>query len=633
MTILQMNYISAENIGKNYGEKILFTNISFGLNKGDKVALVANNGTGKSTLLRILTGEEASDEGSVVIHPGIKISMLPQDPYFDSGLTVNEIIKNADSGLVAIIRDYEIAIQNQSDNFTNETQLALEHATSQMDINGAWDYERRLKQLLEKFNITNLDQRIDTMSGGQLKRLSLALTLLDKPDILFLDEPTNHLDIEMIEWLEAELQSSSVTLFMVTHDRYFLDRICNGIIEINEGNLYHHKGNYSYFLEKRAEREEVERVEVGKARKLMKKELEWMRRQPKARTTKSKARIDSFYGIKDKATSLKTKDEIKLGIHMSRVGGKILEMDNVSKSYGDIKIVDNYDYIFRKGERIGIVGDNGVGKSSFLNLIMQLEKPDSGTIVWGDTMVYGYYKQEGIKINDGQTVLEVVREIAEIIPTGKDTSLTASQFLTHFMFPPKVQNDYVSKLSGGERRRLYLLTVLVKNPNFLILDEPTNDLDLLTLTKLEEFLDSYKGCLILVSHDRYFLDKLVDHLFIFEGDGKIKDYHSNYTEYRLVQDEKEKQLKIKQSSEKKEKKKVVEKPISKKKLSYHEKKEYAGLMEEINILEREKKTIEDKIGLGGTDYEELQKLSLRIGVVIKDIDEKSLRWMELDEYV
>ncbi len=628
-----MNYISADNLGKNYGEKTLFANISFGLNKGDKVALVANNGTGKSTLLRILMGDEASDEGTVTIHPGIKISMLPQEPFFDGELTINEIIQNADMGLVGIIRDYEIAIQNQSDNFTNETQQALEYATAQMDINGAWDYERRLKQLLEKFNISNLNQKISTMSGGQLKRLSLALTLLDNPDILFLDEPTNHLDIEMIEWLEGELKSSEVTLFMVTHDRYFLDRICNGIIEISDGKLFHHRGNYSYFLEKRAEREEVERVEVGKARKLMKKELDWMRRQPKARTTKSKARIDSFYNIKDKATSLKQKDEIKLGIHMSRVGGKILEMENVTKSYGKINIVTDFNYIFKKGERIGMVGKNGVGKTSFLNLIMQLEKPDLGSVEWGDTMIYGYYKQEGIKINDKQTVLEVVKEIAEIIPNGKNTSLTASQFLTHFMFPPKVQNDYVSKLSGGERRRLYLLTVLVRNPNFLILDEPTNDLDLLTLNKLEEFLENYKGCLILVSHDRYFLDKLVDHLFIFEGDGKIVDYHSNYTEYRLIEDEKDRQLKVKQATEKKVKKQLVEKPISKKKLTYHEKKEYDGLMDEIDLLEKEKKLIEEKIGSGDTDYEELQKLSLRIGKVIDTIDEKTYRWMELDEYV
>ena len=628
-----MNYLSAEGISKSYGEKVLFSNISFGLNKGDKVALVANNGTGKSTLLKILTGEDTSDTGKVTIHPGIKISMLPQEPFFDNDLTVNEIIKSADSDLVAIIKNYEIAIQNQSDNYSNETQQAFEDATTQMDIHNAWDYERRLKQLLEKFSITNLDQSIGTMSGGQLKRLSLALALLDKPDILLLDEPTNHLDIDMIEWLEGELQSSSTTLFMVTHDRYFLDRVCNGIIEITEGKLYHHRGNYSYFLEKRAEREEVERVEVDKARKLMKKELDWMRRQPKARTTKSKARIDSFYNTKDKATSLKPKDDIKLGIHMSRIGGKILEMDDVTKSYGDIKIVKNFEYIFKKGERIGMVGKNGVGKSSFLNLIMQLEKPDSGSIVWGDTMVYGYYKQAGITINENQTVLQVVKEIAEIIPTGKDTSLTASQFLTHFMFPPKVQNDYVSKLSGGERRRLYLLTVLVKNPNFLILDEPTNDLDLLTLNKLEDFLENYKGCLILVSHDRYFLDKLVDHLFIFEGEGKIKDYHSNYTEYRLKEDEKERRLKLEKSSSKKENRLPVIKSTKKTKLTYHEKKEYDGLMAEIDKLEEEKALIEQKIGSGTVEYEELQKLSHKIGEVIEAIDEKTFRWMELDEYV
>jgi len=628
-----MNYLSAEGISKSYGEKVLFSNISFGLNKGDKVALVANNGTGKSTLLKILTGEDASDTGKVTIHPGIKISMLPQEPFFDNDLTVNEIIKSADSDLVAIIKNYEIAIQNQSDNYSNETQQALENATTQMDIHNAWDYERRLKQLLEKFSITNLDQSIGTMSGGQLKRLSLALALLDKPDILLLDEPTNHLDIDMIEWLEGELQSSSTTLFMVTHDRYFLDRVCNGIIEITEGKLYHHRGNYSYFLEKRAEREEVERVEVDKARKLMKKELDWMRRQPKARTTKSKARIDSFYNTKDKATSLKPKDDIKLGIHMSRMGGKILEMNDVTKSYGDIKIVKNFEYIFKKGERIGMVGKNGVGKSSFLNLIMQLEKPDSGSIVWGDTMVYGYYKQAGITINENQTVLQVVKEIAEIIPTGKDTSLTASQFLTHFMFPPKVQNDYVSKLSGGERRRLYLLTVLVKNPNFLILDEPTNDLDLLTLNKLEDFLENYKGCLILVSHDRYFLDKLIDHLFIFEGEGKIKDYHSNYTEYRLKEDEKERRLRLEKSSSKKENKLPVTKSTKKTKLTYHEKKEYDGLMVEIDKLEEEKALIEQKIGSGTVEYEELQKLSHKIGEVIEAIDEKTFRWMELDEYV
>ena len=628
-----MNYLSVDNISKTYGEKALFENISFGLSKGDKVALVANNGTGKSTLLKILTGEEISDTGIVTTRSGVKISMLPQEPFFDGELTVNEIIDNIDSGLIEIIKRYEVAIQQHSENLTKETQQELELSTAQMDIHSAWDYERRLKELLEKFNVLDLEQKISTMSGGQIKRLSLALTLLDSPDVLLLDEPTNHLDIDMIEWLEKHLQSTSITLFMVTHDRYFLDRICNSIIEISHGELFHHQGNYSYFLEKRSEREEVSRVEIDKARKLMKKELDWMRRMPKARTTKSKARIDSFYNIKDKANSAKPKEELKLGVHMSRVGSKILEMDNVSKSYGDTIILDDFEYTFKKGERIGFVGKNGVGKSSFLNLVMQLEKPDSGSITTGETIVYGYYKQEGIKIKENQTVLEVVKDIAEVIPTGKGSSLTASQFLQHFMFSPKVQNDYVSKLSGGERRRLYLLTVLVKNPNFLILDEPTNDLDLMTLNKLEEFLEGYKGCLILVSHDRYFLDKLVDHLFVFEGDGKIKDYHSNYTEYRFMMDEKEKQLKSKLSSDKKEKKKSISKPIEKKKLTYHEKIEYDSLIKDIESLEDEKATIEHKIGSGEASYDELEKLSIRIGVVIDSIDNKTMRWMELDEYV
>ena len=628
-----MNYLSAENISKSYGEKVLFENISFGLSKGDKVALVANNGTGKSTLLRILIDEESSDTGTVSTRSGIKISLLSQEPMFDKFLSVNEIINNTDTGLVEVIKEYENAVQQQADNYSNETQRLLEQATANMDINNAWDYERRLKQLLEKFNIIDLEQKIETMSGGQIKRLSLALALLDNPDVLLLDEPTNHLDIDMIEWLEKYLQNSSVTLLMVTHDRYFLDRICDHIIEISDGNLYYHKGNYSYFLEKKSEREEVSRVEIDKAKKLMKKELDWMRRMPKARTTKSKARIDSFYNIKDKANSGVVQDEIKLGVRMSRVGGKILEMEKVSKRYGDTIILDGYDYMFKKGERIGFVGKNGVGKSSFLNLVMQEQKPDSGSIISGETIVYGYYKQEGIKINEAQTVLEVVKEIAEIIPTGNGNSLTASQFLQHFMFPPKVQNDYVSKLSGGERRRLYLLTVLVRNPNFLILDEPTNDLDLLTLNKLEEFLEGFQGCLILVSHDRYFLDKLVDHLFVFEGDGKIKDYHSNYTEYRLMMDEKERQAKSELSSEKKEIKNTSKKPVEKTKLTYHEKKEYELLMGEIDDLEKEKLTIEEKLNSGDTDYEELEKLSIRIGRVIELIDQKTMRWMELDEFV
>ena len=628
-----MNYLSADNISKSYGDKILFENISFGINKGNKVALIANNGTGKSTLLRILTGDDTSDTGSVTTRSDIKISLLPQEPFFDKDLTISEIVKNADKGLVEIIREYEDAVQKQADNYNNETQKQLEEATSKMDLNDAWDYERRLQQLLEKFSISDLEQKIETMSGGQIKRLSLALTLLDNPDILLLDEPTNHLDIGMIEWLEKHLQSSSITLLMVTHDRYFLDRICDNIIEISHGNLYFHNGNYSYFLEKKAEREEVNRVEIDKAKKLMKKELDWVRRMPKARTTKSKARIDSFHRTSDKANSGVVEDELKLGVHMSRVGGKILEMEGVGKSYGETVILKDFDYIFKKGERIGFVGKNGVGKTSFLNLVMQEQSPDTGTIVSGETIIYGYYKQEGITINEKQTVLEVVKDIAEIIPTGKGSSLTASQFLTHFMFPPKVQNSHVSNLSGGERRRLYLLTVLVRNPNFLILDEPTNDLDLLTLNKLEDFLEGFKGCLILVSHDRYFLDKLVDHLFVFEGDGKIKDYHSNYTEYRLLQDETDKQQKIKQSSQKKEQKKSQEKPKVKTKLNFKEQKEYDSLIIDIEKLETEKSQLEEKLGAGDTSYDELQKISHRIGEVMSLMDDKTMRWMELEELV
>ena len=628
-----MNYLSAENLSKSYGEKVLFENISFGLEKGNKVALVANNGTGKSTLLRILTGDDTSDTGGVSVKNGIRISLLPQEPDYDKSLTVDEIVATAGTKLQEIIRSYEEAVKQNSDSNTKETQQLLEFASNQMDIANAWDFDRRLLQLLTKFGISDTTQTIGTMSGGQIKRLSLALALLDDPDILLLDEPTNHLDIDMIEWLENYLSNTETTLLMVTHDRYFLDRICDHIIEISHGNLYVHNGNYSYFLEKRSEREENTRVEIDKAKKLMKKELDWIRRMPKARTTKSKARISSFYRTKDKATSAKKVDEIKLGVHMSRVGGKILEMDNVSKSFGDTVILDGFEYIFKKGERIGFVGKNGVGKTTFLNLVMQEMAPDTGTIDSGDTIVYGYYKQEGIKINEKQTVLQVVKDIAEVIPMGKDHSLTASQFLLHFMFPPKVQNDYVSKLSGGERRRLYLLTVLVRNPNFLILDEPTNDLDLITLNKLEEFLDSYKGCLILVSHDRYFLDKLVDHLFVFEGGGKIKDYHSNYSDYRSYVDENERLLKIEQSSLKKEKKKTQDKPKVKTKLSYNEQREYDTLMEDIETLEKEKSDLEAQLVDGTLEYDKLESISKRIGEVMSLMDDKTMRWMELEELV
>jgi ATP-binding cassette subfamily F protein uup len=626
-----MNYISVDHISKNYGEKVLFDDISFGVNKGQKTALVADNGAGKSTLLKIIVGEDYSDSGEVVIRNGIRISFLSQEPNFNTSNTIDEVIEKAGNRMQQIIDAYDIAVTNNSKNDSKETRSQLEFAIAQMDVNECWDYDRRLKQLLTKLKITDTSGRISEMSGGQIKRLSLALTLLDNPDVLLLDEPTNHLDIEIIEWLEEYLMSSAVTLLMVTHDRYFLDRICDQIIELTNGAVYTHNGNYSYFLEKRAERQENNRIEVDKAKKLMKKELDWIRRMPKARTTKSKARIDSFHRTKSKATSLKKEEELKLEVAMSRIGGKILEMDNVSFNFPDKTILNNFSYTFKKGERIGFVGNNGTGKTTFLNLVMKNIIPQTGTVVAGETIVFGHYRQEGIKINDNQTVLQVVKDIAEIIPIGKDSNLTASQFLNHFMFPPKVQNDYVSNLSGGERRRLYLLTVLVSNPNFLILDEPTNDLDLLALNKLEEFLGKYSGCLILVSHDRYFLDKLVDHLFVFEGDGTIRDYYSNYSNYKLSRDTQKREAKSQEANTRKIKQKNDIPDKLKVKVSYKEKREYESLTGEIEKLEFEKVKIEEELNSGTVDYDKIQKLSQRIGEVIELIDDKTLRWMELDE--
>ncbi len=630
-----MNYLSAENLSKSFGDIELFENLNIGLRKGDKTALIANNGAGKSSLLDILAGKEPADTGKVVYRDGLKIAYLKQNPTFDDSLSINELIEGGNSEIFNIIHEYEKALENQTENFTSKTQKAFEDASAKMDKSHAWDHERRMKQILTLFNITDLDQQIISLSGGQKKRIALAIVLLDDPDLLILDEPTNHLDINMIEWLEKYLSTASLTLLMVTHDRYFLDRVCDHILELSDGKIYHHKGNYGYYLEKSAEREEVEKTEIYKARRLMKKELDWMRRMPKARTTKSKARIDSFYETKEKATSQKIKQELKLDVKMSRVGGKILELKNVKKAYGNIKILKNFDYIFKKGERIGIIGKNGTGKSSFLNMITGLEKADSGSIVKGETITFGYYSQNGIQFNEDQRVIDILKDIAEIITLSKGQQLTASQFLQHFMFTPKMQFQPVSTLSGGERRRLYLLTVLMKNPNFLILDEPTNDLDILTLNKLEDFLLNFGGCLIIVSHDRYFLDKLCDHLFLFKGDGMIKDFYGNYTQYRNKEEEniklERKQKAVNKKNEIKEK--SVKKQKEKTKLSFNEKREYENLEKEIEFLEKEKTELETKLNSGTENYEELEKTSSRIGEVIELIDEKTLRWMELDEFV
>lgn len=628
-----MHFLSVDKLDKQIGDNLLFSELSFGLDKGDKVALVAKNGAGKSTLLRVIGKQEEPDAGTISYRSGVRMALLPQDPDFDENLTVAELIKNHQTSLMEITNEYAKALELQSHTHSREAELALEEASNKMDLHQAWDHERRLDILLQRFNIVDQSQPVTTLSGGQKKRLSLAITLLDNPDVLLLDEPTNHLDIEMIEWLEKYLSQSHITFIMVTHDRYFLDRVCNQIMELSYGEMYNYVGNYTSFLYQKAEREEIERTEIDKARKLMKKEQEWINRMPKARTHKSKSRIDSFEKTKDKAHSLRTESQIKLQVQSTRVGGKILEMSHVNKSYGDNLLINDFSYLFKKGERIGIVGKNGIGKSTFLKLITAQIEADSGEISSGDTIVYGHYTQEGITIKEDQRVIDVVKEIAEIIPTGKEGSLTASQLLHLFMFTAEMQNQFVSHLSGGERRRLYLLTILIKNPNFLILDEPTNDLDLITLYKLEEFLVNFKGCLLLVSHDRYFLDNTIDHMFVFEGEGQIRDFPGNYSQYRASLDSQEKLQKLDEKEEKK-KLELPGKPQNtiKKKLTFAERKEYESLLKDIELLEQEKTTLEEIMNSGTQGYEKLTNSSVRISVIIELLDEKMLRWLELEEY-
>jgi ATP-binding cassette subfamily F protein uup len=621
-----MNYLSVENLGKNYGERILFESLTFGLSQGDKMALIANNGTGKSSLLKIIASEDIADEGSVTLRKGIRTGYLAQEPNFDNSLTIDELLKQSQTNTNQLIQEYEQALED----FSNDSILnnrTLEDLTAKMDNANAWDYERRIKQILSKFNINNLSQKVGALSGGQKKRLSLALLLLDEPELLLLDEPTNHLDVDMIEWLEKYLQQQKITLLMVTHDRYFLDRVCNHILELEDGKLYHHTGNYAYFLEKRAEREAVYNTELSKANKLMKKELEWMRKSPKARTTKSKARITNFDNIKEKATNKKVTQELNLEIKMSRIGGKILELKKIYKSYNQIDILKGFDYIFKKGERIGIVGKNGVGKSTFLNILTGNVTVDSGKVNIGETIVYGYFTQKGIQLKEDRRVIDSLKDIAEVIVMADGKKVSASQMLTHFMFPPKTQHTFVSKLSGGEKRRLYLLMVLMKNPNFLILDEPTNDLDLLTLNKLEEFLLQFSGCLIIVSHDRYFMDKLTDHLFVFKGNGEIKDEYCSYSEYRekqILEEKLIKEQKVKISEDK-----SVEKKTNK--VSYKDKFEYEQLEKDIEILEKQKQELENELQKEGLIFDDINTKSEELGKIIQSLDDKTLRWLELDE--
>lgn len=631
-----MNYLSVEGVSKSYGTKVLFENISFGISQGQKVALVARNGAGKSSLLRIISGLDLPDSGKVTLRKGVTMAFLEQDPRFDESQTALEVLFGTETPVLKAIREYELALEHQSKADTSQNRLRLEEATAQMDMLKAWDYEVKIKQVLTRLQLEFLDKKISQLSGGQKKRVALAQVLITEPDLVIMDEPTNHLDIEMIEWLEDYLISKDVALLLVTHDRYFLDRICSEIIELDNGKLYTYKGNYSYYVEKKAEREASEASEVDKARNLYRREIEWVRRMPKARGTKSKSRLDAFEDIKEKAFQRKRDGQVQLDVKMSRMGSKILELIKLNKSYGDQKILDSFSYVFKKNEKIGIVGKNGVGKSTFLNIILGKENFDSGKIQTGETIVFGYYSQQGLLLGEDKRVIEVVKEIAEFIPLANGSTLTASQMLQRFMFPPDMQYTYVSKLSGGEKRRLYLLTVLMKNPNFLVLDEPTNDLDIITLGVLEDFLQTFPGCVLIVSHDRYFMDKLVDHLFVFEGEGKIKDFPGNYSEYREWADEREKEEKQEKqiASAAAHKEAPLQEPVKaaeKKKMSYKEKFEYENLEKEIAKLEEQKAMLEEKLASGITDHGELQKVSEELGKVMQQLDEKTDRWLELSE--
>ena len=617
-----MNYLSVQDLGKSYGIQTLFKGLNFGIDQGQKVALVARNGTGKTTILRALAGVEPADTGEIVYRKGIQVAFLKQESDFGNAKTVFEAIYESENPILLAIRAYEAALLNPDD--TNVFQKAFD----QMDRMEAWDYEVKVKTILSKLKLDDLKQEVSILSGGQRKRLSLAKILIDQPDFLILDEPTNHLDLEMIEWLQEYLSKEQITLFIVTHDRYFLDAICNEILELEEGELFRYKGNYTYYLEKKQERQAILQTNIDKAKNLYSKELEWMRRQPKARGTKSKARIESFYGVEKSAKKRIKNDKVQLEVQMTRLGSKILELHKVSKAYGDLKILDQFTYTFKKRDRVGVVGKNGVGKTTVLNMLTGTESIDAGKIVLGDTVVIGYYTQKGMKMDEGKRVIEIVRDIAEYIPLVGGRKMTAAQLLERFLFSKDAQWKHVSVLSGGEKKRLYLLTILMKNPNFLILDEPTNDLDLITLKVLEDFLDEFEGCMITVSHDRYFMDRLVDHLFIFEGEGQVKDFPGNYTDYRanVSNDGKLKQTKSKD-------KVVVKNKVAeeKRKLTYNEKKEYDTIESVIDALEQEKTTIGVQFNDPDLNPEKMKELGKRIKEIDDEIAEKTDRWMELAE--
>ncbi|OIQ30648.1 MAG: ABC transporter [Bacteroidetes bacterium MedPE-SWsnd-G2] len=615
-----MNYLTVEQISKSYGEVELFSNLSFSIHKDQKIAFVAKNGSGKTSILNILSGKDNPDSGQVVMRNGLRTAFLSQTQDYDPKLTIEDVIFNSDLPVLKVIANYENALLNPED--SEAYQIAFE----QMDIHNAWDIEVQFKQILSKLKLDNLNDKIGNLSGGQKKRLALAQVLISNPDLLILDEPTNHLDLEMIEWLEAYFAKAQFTLFMVTHDRYFLERVCNEIIELDQGQLFTYKGNYSYYLEQKDARITLDAVETGKAKQLFKKELDWMRRQPKARTTKSKSRIDDFFDIKKRAHQRRQDHSVQLEINMERLGSKIVEFHKVSKAFEDKTILDGFEYVFKKGERIGIIGKNGTGKSTFLNMLTSNLKPDAGKIIIGDTVKFGYYTQNGITIKPQQKVIDVIREFGDYIPLTKGRQISAQQLLERFLFNRKKQYDYVEKLSGGEQKRLYLCTVLIQNPNFLILDEPTNDLDIVTLNVLESFLLDFPGCLLVVSHDRYFMDKIVDHLFVFQGEGKIQDFPGNYTDYRVYESSQPKETATKTTT-----KSPKTNANSQNKLSYNEQKELNNIESKLRSLELDKKALEAKFNNPELSQDDIKDLSDKLQVIIDTMEEKEMRWFELSE--